>query len=94
MVDNKGASAAEASNGGNSVLHVSTDQVNVIYLHGTEMVPCYYHAHKTQIHNGNLKCPNAFRFERRIKSTVDPTQIATCVIAFLVHWNLSVTFLQ
>lgn len=86
MVDNKGTSAAEASNGGNGVLHVSTDQVNVVYLHGTEMVLCYYYAQETHIHSGNLKCQNVFRFERLIKSSVDHTLIATRVISFFYYY--------
>ena len=42
MVDDKGPSTAETSNRGHSILHVSTDQVNVIYLQGVEMLPCSY----------------------------------------------------
>lgn len=52
MVDDKGPAAAEASDGGHSVLHVSTDQVNVVYLHGAEMLPCYYYTLETHVQCG------------------------------------------
>lgn len=42
MVNDKGASTAEPTNGGHSVLHVGTDQINVINLQIAEMVPCHY----------------------------------------------------
>lgn len=41
VVDQKRASAAEASDGRHSVLHVRTDQVNIIYLHEEETLQCY-----------------------------------------------------
>lgn len=38
VVNDKRTSTAETSNRGHSILHVSTDQVNVIYLQGTTII--------------------------------------------------------
>lgn len=36
VIDYKGATAAEATDGGHSIFHVGTDQVDVIYLYGDD----------------------------------------------------------
>lgn len=86
VVDDKGASTAETSNRGHSVLHVSTDQVNVIYLQGAMLL-----LHETHIHNGH-NMPSMF-LDLTNQVYYGPQ---SCIYAFrllekFIKLNLSVT---